>query len=111
MDDKTCQNCGAPLVVRSSQIVQLPGETPKCYVDYDCPSVGCEGSIRVMTTPTGSETASPGRAARELPRPRRVPDDDTDVPDSLVVLKPSTGHSDFSERDFCADLATYTAAP
>ena len=39
------------------------------------------------------------------------PDDDTDVPDSLVVLKPSTGNSDFSERDFCDDLATYTAAP
>ena len=53
MDDKTCQNCGAPLVVRSSQIVQLPGETPKCYVDYDCPSVGCEGSIRVMTMSSG----------------------------------------------------------
>ena len=76
MDDKACQNCGAPLVVRSSQIVQLPGEAPKCYVDYDCPSVGCEGSIRVMTTPTGSETASPGRGAGELPRQRRVPDDE-----------------------------------
>ena len=76
MDDKACQNCGAPLVVRSSQIVQLPGETPKCYVDYDCPDVVCVGSIRVMTTPMGSETASPAREARELPRPRRVPGDE-----------------------------------
>jgi hypothetical protein len=76
MDDKACQNCGAPLVVRSSQIVQLPGDAPKCYVDYDCPSGGCKGSIRVMTTPTRSETASPGRVATELPRPRRVPDDE-----------------------------------
>jgi len=36
------------------------------------------------------------------------PDDDTDVPDSFRVVHPSTGHSDFSGRDFCADLRQFT---
>jgi hypothetical protein len=36
------------------------------------------------------------------------PDDDVDVPDSFRVVRPSTGNSDFSGRDFCEDLATFT---
>ena len=39
------------------------------------------------------------------------PDDDVEVPDSFRVIKPSTGNSDFSDRNFCDDLRTYTAAP
>ncbi len=34
-------------------------------------------------------------------------EDDTDVPDSFQVLKPSTGHSDLSTRDFCDDLRQF----
>lgn len=37
------------------------------------------------------------------------PDDDTEVPDSFRIVRPSTGNSDFSQRDFCADLAQYTS--
>jgi hypothetical protein len=37
------------------------------------------------------------------------PDDDIEVPDSFRIVRPSTGHSDFSGRDFCADLAEFTS--
>ena len=37
------------------------------------------------------------------------PDDDVEVPDSFRIVRPSTGHSDFSGRDFCADLAEFTS--
>lgn len=37
------------------------------------------------------------------------PSDDTVVDGSFRVVKPSTGHSDFSDRDFCADLVTFTS--
>jgi hypothetical protein len=37
------------------------------------------------------------------------PDDDTEVPGSFRVVRPSTGHSDFSDRDFCADLREFTS--
>lgn len=36
------------------------------------------------------------------------PDDDTDVPDSFRIVHASTGNSDFSDRDFCADLRQFT---
>jgi hypothetical protein len=37
------------------------------------------------------------------------PDDDTDVPNSFRVVRSSTGNSDFSTRDFCADLRQFTS--
>ena len=37
------------------------------------------------------------------------PDDDTDVPNSFRMVRASTGNSDFSDRDFCADLVTFTS--
>ena len=37
------------------------------------------------------------------------PSDDVEVPDSFRIVRPSTGHSDFSGRDFCADLAEFTS--
>ena len=36
------------------------------------------------------------------------PSDDTEVPDSFRVLRPSTGRSDLDGRDFCADLRMFT---
>jgi hypothetical protein len=36
------------------------------------------------------------------------PDDDVEVPNSFRVIRGSTGHSDFSGRDFCADLVEFT---
>ena len=36
------------------------------------------------------------------------PDDDVEVPDSFRVVRPSTGNSDLSDRDFCADLLEFT---
>jgi hypothetical protein len=38
-------------------------------------------------------------------------EDDTDVPDSFRIVRSSTGHSDFSQRDFCADLVAFTSRP
>ena len=37
------------------------------------------------------------------------PDDDVEVPDSFRIVRTSTGHSDFSGRDFCADLVKFTS--
>jgi hypothetical protein len=37
------------------------------------------------------------------------PSDDTDVPDSFRILRSSTGNSDFTDRDFCADLRQFTS--
>ncbi len=37
------------------------------------------------------------------------PSDDAQVPDSFRVVRPSTGNSDFSDRDFCADLVQFTS--
>ena len=37
------------------------------------------------------------------------PSDDVEVPDSFRIVRPSTGHSDLSGRDFCADLAEFTS--
>jgi hypothetical protein len=37
------------------------------------------------------------------------PDDDVEVPDSFRVVRPSTGNSDLSGRDFCADLVQFTS--
>ena len=37
------------------------------------------------------------------------PSDDTEVPDSFRVVRASTGHSDLSGRDFCADLVEFTS--
>src|SRR6478609_8945074 len=36
------------------------------------------------------------------------PDDDKDVPDSFRIVRASTGNSDLSGRDFCADLVQFT---
>jgi len=36
------------------------------------------------------------------------PDDDTLVPNSFRIIHPSTGNSDLSDRDFCADLRQFT---
>jgi hypothetical protein len=37
------------------------------------------------------------------------PSDDVEVPDSFRIVRPSTGHSDLSQRDFCADLVEFTS--
>jgi hypothetical protein len=37
------------------------------------------------------------------------PTDDEEVPDSFRVVRGSTGNSDFSDRDFCADLVEFTS--
>jgi hypothetical protein len=37
------------------------------------------------------------------------PSDDVEVPDSFRIVRPSTGNSDISGRDFCADLAEFTS--
>jgi hypothetical protein len=37
------------------------------------------------------------------------PSDDVEVPDSFRIVRPSTGNSDFSQRDFCADLVQFTS--
>lgn len=37
------------------------------------------------------------------------PSDDEFIPDSFRVVRPSTGNSDFSDRDFCADLVKFTS--
>jgi hypothetical protein len=37
------------------------------------------------------------------------PSDDTEVEDSFRLVRASTGNSDFSERNFCEDLLTYTS--
>jgi hypothetical protein len=36
------------------------------------------------------------------------PDDDTEVPNSFRIVHGPTGNSDFSDRDFCADLRQFT---
>ena len=36
------------------------------------------------------------------------PEDDVEVEDSFVLVRASTGNSDFSDRDFCADLLEFT---
>jgi hypothetical protein len=36
------------------------------------------------------------------------PSDDIEVPDSFRIVRGSTGNSDLSDRDFCADLAEFT---
>ena len=37
------------------------------------------------------------------------PSDDVEVPDSFRVVRPSTGNSDLSGRDFCDDLREFTS--
>jgi len=37
------------------------------------------------------------------------PEDDVEVPDSFRIVRSSTGNSDLSQRDFCADLAEFTS--
>ena len=37
------------------------------------------------------------------------PNDDVEVPDSFRLVRGSTGNSDFSDRDFCADLVEFTS--
>jgi len=37
------------------------------------------------------------------------PSDDKDVPDSFRLVRSSTGNSDLSDRDFCADLVQFTS--
>jgi hypothetical protein len=37
------------------------------------------------------------------------PSDDVEVPDSFRIVRGSTGNSDFSNRDFCADLVAFTS--
>jgi hypothetical protein len=37
------------------------------------------------------------------------PSDDVEVPDSFRIVRSSTGNSDFSDRDFCADLVEFTS--
>jgi hypothetical protein len=36
------------------------------------------------------------------------PEDDVEVDDSFQLVRSSTGNSDFSDRDFCADLLEFT---
>jgi hypothetical protein len=37
------------------------------------------------------------------------PSDDIEIPDSFRLVRASTGNSDFSDRDFCADLVEFTS--
>ena len=37
------------------------------------------------------------------------PDDDVEIPNSFRIVRASTGHSDFSNRDFCEDLVAFTS--
>jgi hypothetical protein len=37
------------------------------------------------------------------------PNDDIEVPNSFRIVRGSTGNSDFSNRDFCADLVQFTS--
>ena len=37
------------------------------------------------------------------------PSDDEEIPDSFQVVRGSTGNSDVSDRDFCADLVEFTS--
>ena len=37
------------------------------------------------------------------------PSDDVEVPDSFRIVRGSTGNSDLSDRDFCADLVQFTS--
>ncbi|MFC7495981.1 MULTISPECIES: hypothetical protein [unclassified Nocardioides] len=37
------------------------------------------------------------------------PSDDTEVEDSFRIVRSSTGNSDFSDRNFCEDLLTFTS--
>jgi hypothetical protein len=37
------------------------------------------------------------------------PSDDVEVPDSFRIVRSSTGNSDLSDRDFCADLVEFTS--
>jgi hypothetical protein len=37
------------------------------------------------------------------------PSDDIEIPGTFHIVKPSTGNSDFSDRNFCDDLLTYTS--
>jgi len=37
------------------------------------------------------------------------PNDDVEVPDSFRIVRASTGNSDLSQRDFCADLVEFTS--
>jgi hypothetical protein len=37
------------------------------------------------------------------------PEDDVEIPDSFQLVRSSTGNSDFSDRDFCADLVEFTS--
>ena len=37
------------------------------------------------------------------------PSDDVEVPDSFRIVRESTGNSDLSDRDFCADLVEFTS--
>jgi hypothetical protein len=37
------------------------------------------------------------------------PEDDTEVPGSFQIVRPSTGNSDFSNRDFCEDVLMFTS--
>jgi hypothetical protein len=43
------------------------------------------------------------------PGARGDPSDDVEVPDSFRVVRGSTGNSDLSDRDFCADLVEFTS--
>ena len=36
------------------------------------------------------------------------PSDDVEIPDSFRLVRGSTGNSDLSDRDFCADLVEFT---
>jgi hypothetical protein len=56
MCDTPCPSCGAMLIVRGSQVVQLPGKTPKTYVDYECPRDDCGASVRVSIPAQRSES-------------------------------------------------------
>jgi len=43
------------------------------------------------------------------PGARGDPSDDVEDPDSFRVVRGSTGNSDLSDRDFCADLVEFTS--
>ena len=80
-----------------------------------------DGTITITSTARARPLLRPVRELR-AEGPRRIwttfdldyngtpsdPSDDVDVPDSFQIVRPSTGNSDFGDRNFCEDLVEFT---
>ena len=85
MDDKACQNCGAPLVVRSSQIVQLPADAVRAA------AAGAAGLSAVVTYREGEQY---GRVTAFAPLARAA-----DAAESSRDSEPPRGEFDVERPD------------